>query len=111
MITWSDLVLPPINLWTLPSQPNLRRKEMLEDTNKEKEYMDTIVKVLDTQGVELWEFIEALQNIEDVYLEQSEDYPDSEPPKIRVWKKEDTGDLLISVTQKLYNELKEKRDA
>ena len=35
MITWSDLVLPPINLWTLPSQPNLRRKEMprMDDAN------------------------------------------------------------------------------
>ena len=28
MITWSDLVLPPINLWSLPSQPNLVRKKM-----------------------------------------------------------------------------------
>ena len=28
MVTWSDLVLPPINLWSLPSQPNLVRKKM-----------------------------------------------------------------------------------
>ena len=28
MLTWSDLVLPPINLWSLPSQPNLVRKKM-----------------------------------------------------------------------------------
>ena len=28
MITWSDLVLPPINLWSLPSQPALARKKM-----------------------------------------------------------------------------------
>jgi len=29
MITWSDLVLPPINLWSLPSQPNLVRKKKM----------------------------------------------------------------------------------
>ena len=28
MITWSDLVLPPINLWSLPSQPLPARKKM-----------------------------------------------------------------------------------
>jgi RNA polymerase-binding transcription factor DksA len=29
MITWSDLVLPPINLWSLPSQPTLTRKRKM----------------------------------------------------------------------------------
>ena len=29
MITWSDLVIPPINLWSLPSQPNLTRKKKM----------------------------------------------------------------------------------
>jgi len=31
MVTWSDLVLPPINLWSLPSQPNLVRKKMASE--------------------------------------------------------------------------------
>ena len=48
----------------------------------EKECMDVIMKVFDS--VELWEFIEALQNIEDIYLEQAENYPDATPPRIRI---------------------------
>ena len=28
MLTWSDLVLPPINLWSLPSQLDIKRKKM-----------------------------------------------------------------------------------
>lgn len=29
MLTWSDLVLPPINLWSLPSQCNLTRNKKM----------------------------------------------------------------------------------
>ena len=34
-LVWSDLVLPPINLWSLPSQPNLCRNKMprMDDSN------------------------------------------------------------------------------
>ena len=67
----------------------------------EKECMDVIMKVFDS--VELWEFIEALQNIEDIYLEQAENYPDATPPRIRIGTKEGTNEPIVAIRQRLIS--------
>jgi len=67
----------------------------------EKECMDVIMKVFDS--VELWEFIEALQNIEDIYLRQAENYPDASPPRIRIGTREGTNEPIVAIRQRLVS--------
>jgi hypothetical protein len=69
----------------------------------EKECMDVVMKLFDSRGLELWEFIEALQTIEDIYLEQAENYPDATPPRIRIGTKEGTNEPLVVIRQRLHS--------
>lgn len=69
----------------------------------EEECMDVVMKLFDSQGLELWEFIEALQTIEDIYLEQAENYPDATPPRIRIGTREGTNEPLVVIRQRLHS--------
>ena len=67
----------------------------------EEERMDVVMKVFD--NVELRAFIEALQNIEDIYLKQAENYPDASPPRIRIGTKEGTNEPIVAIRQRLIS--------
>lgn len=69
----------------------------------EEECMDVVMKLFDSRGLELWEFIEALQTIEDIYLEQTENYPDATLPRIRIGTREGTNEPLVVIRQRLHS--------
>ena len=50
--------------------------------------MDIVEAAFISPGVELWEFIGALERLEDKCLEESERYPNSKPPRIYIGNKE-----------------------
>jgi len=71
--------------------------------------MDIVELAFISPGVELWEFIEALERIEDKCLEEFEKYPNAKLPRIFIGTKERMypdgikTELYACVSQKLHS--------